>query len=268
MAVMADAPTLADAVSGVYAVPPAEFVRARDDLVKQAKDAGDTDLVGEVKALRKPSVAAYLVNQLSREDGALDPLRDLGEQLRSAQSSMDGATMKSLAGERQRVVAELTDTACAGQDQVTASTREQVSATFTAALADPQAERAVASGALVSALKYSGFGEVDITGAVATPLRVIEGGGETTGPEKDRETARDEAARRAARTAVARASAKLERADDALQSAQSALEQARERVAEARAREHRTLDAVRAAETERDSAQAMVEQAEAALDEE
>lgn len=172
------ADALADEAAGLYALLPAEFVKARDARAKQLR-ADDKDLAAQVKALRRPTVAAWLVNLLAHEAGALDPLLELGAALREAQSRLDTATMKQLSAQRPGIVGDLADRAAGlatDRDPSfgdTATTREQVIATLTAALADPMAERAVASGRLVSPLSYAGFGEVEIGDAIATPLRAV-----------------------------------------------------------------------------------------------
>ena len=52
--------------SDLYGLPLDEFVKARDTLAKELRKAGKTEAADEVKALRKPSVSAWTVNQLAR----------------------------------------------------------------------------------------------------------------------------------------------------------------------------------------------------------
>ena len=54
-----------------------------------------------------------------------------------------------------------------------AAARGEVDATAVAVLADEQSGRALASGTLLRALTYAGFGEVELDDAVATPLRLL-----------------------------------------------------------------------------------------------
>lgn len=229
---MADAPDLEGAVDSLYAASPADFVRTRAGLVTDAKTAGDKHLAATLKALRKPTAAAYLINRWVREDpGAVAELRDLGERLRAAQARLDGAEMKALAAERHSLITRLTSKCTGGGS---AATREHVAATFTAALADPQAQAAVDSGALVTAISYSGFGEVDLSDAVATPLRLLQGGAQAVEAssgesENARHAAQREAARRVAAVRTARAHAALERAEEVLRSARDGLDQAQDR---------------------------------------
>ncbi len=246
---MADAPDLADAVDALYAAAPAEFVLIRSALVSDARAAGDKKLAATLTALRKPSAAAHVVNRLSRQDPrGLAELRDLGERLREAQARLDGGEMKSLAIERGDLVRRLT-TACAGKESP--STKDQVAATLTAALADPQAQAAVDSGALVTAIRYSGFGEVDLSGAIATPLQSSRGERardplsphtHPSGRDEQRRAGQQEVARRAADARTARARAALERCEDAVRSSQDSIDEAHGRLEQA----ERELRAARA----------------------
>ncbi len=75
-------------VDRLYGLPLDEFVGARDELAKQLRAEGRRDEAEQVKALRKPPVAAWLVNQVARER-ELDVRRllDAAEALRKAQAA-------------------------------------------------------------------------------------------------------------------------------------------------------------------------------------
>lgn len=257
---MVDTLTLSEAVDRLYAAEPAAFVRTRAALAADAKSAGAGDLVREVRGLRKPTAAAYLVNVLARgRPQELADLAQLGERLRSAQSRLDGAAMKELGVERIALLTRLTDAACGSGDRVSPAVREQVTDTFTAALADPAAQTAVTGGALVTALRYNGFGEVDLSDAVATPLRLIQGGpvAATDGRSSDR--ARRDAERGLARKAtiarLARAQATLERAQQQTEAAGQARDRAEKHLVEARTALQRAQKSFAEAERNRMTAQ-------------
>ena len=120
--------------------------------------------------------------------------------------------MKELGQERTRVVAELVERAVAlakdadPEYRDTATVRDQVTSTLTAAVADPTAEAAVTSGRLVTPLSYAGFGEVDLTDAVATPLHVVR--------EQEKKPAAQKPAQKIDERALTRARDDLERAED------------------------------------------------------
>ncbi|MDQ5822178.1 MAG: hypothetical protein M3540_12125, partial [Actinomycetota bacterium] len=62
-----DRPVDVDAeLDRLYGLPLDEFTKARNDLSARLKKAGATDAAAEVKALPKPSVPAWAVNQLAR----------------------------------------------------------------------------------------------------------------------------------------------------------------------------------------------------------
>ena len=214
-----------DAAEELYAVLPAEFIAARNALAKQTRSGGDEELYAQVKGLRRPSAAAWLVNLLARSDEGFEQFSDLSHRLRDAQTHLDAPTMKELGQERTRVVAELVERAVAlakdadPQYRDTATVRDQVTSTLTAAVADPTAEAAVTSGRLVSPLSYAGFGEVDLTDAVATPLHVVR--------QQEVKPAKPKPAKKVDHRALDRARADLERAEEQLEEAEQAFDKAR-----------------------------------------
>jgi hypothetical protein len=69
----------------LYAVRPDDFVAARTALVTQLKAAGRKDEAAAVAKLRRPSVAAWALNQVAREYPQLVAAAvDAGQQLRAA----------------------------------------------------------------------------------------------------------------------------------------------------------------------------------------
>jgi len=77
-----------DEVDRLYGLPLDEFVGARDELAKQLRAEDRREEAERVKALRKPPVAVWLVNQVARER-ELDVRRllDAAESLRKAQAA-------------------------------------------------------------------------------------------------------------------------------------------------------------------------------------
>lgn len=77
--------TLDDLADRLYALAPEDFTAARDAAAKQARAAGDAPLAKQVKALRRPSVGAWLVNRLATQEAdLLDQLLSLGPALAQA----------------------------------------------------------------------------------------------------------------------------------------------------------------------------------------
>ena len=69
----------------LYRLPLGEFTAARNGLAKELQKKGDADAANEVKALPKPSVSAWAVNQLfAREADRMRSLIAAGERARKA----------------------------------------------------------------------------------------------------------------------------------------------------------------------------------------
>ncbi|MGH2789258.1 MAG: hypothetical protein ACRDJV_15380, partial [Actinomycetota bacterium] len=96
-----------DSLDALYALPLEDFTAARNELVRQLQDAGDKGTAEEVRSLRKPSLAAWAVNQLARRH--TDELRKLLD-LRELASG-DASALRAAATERRKLVASLTDRA-------------------------------------------------------------------------------------------------------------------------------------------------------------
>jgi hypothetical protein len=185
-------PDLLDVARHLYGAPPSGFVAARTAAARVARQAGDRALATAVAALRRPSTAAAAVNLLVRERPEdVGALLDLGVRLREAQAALASTDLRVLHAEQQRTMAQVVpaavDLAAAGGPRVGAAVRAQVEATLRAAMGDPDAAAAVATGLLVRDLFSSGLEPVDVTGAVAvedapplagaparrTPMRVV-----------------------------------------------------------------------------------------------
>jgi hypothetical protein len=82
---------LEDELDRLYALPLNEFTAARDEIAKRLRGEGERQLADEVKALRKPSAAVWVVNQLARErEIDVKRLLKAGEALGKAQASAKG----------------------------------------------------------------------------------------------------------------------------------------------------------------------------------
>ncbi|MEP9380964.1 hypothetical protein [Nocardioides sp. KR10-350] len=155
----------------LYGLPLADFTPARDAKVRELKG---TDLAPAVKALKKPSTAAWVMDLLVRyETEQVDQVLAVGAALREAQVGMDAAQLRELTKQRRQLTAAVTHRARALAREhglrVTDAVAEQVEATLTAAMVDVGAAKAVRSGLLVAALTATGVGEVDAAAAVALP---------------------------------------------------------------------------------------------------
>lgn len=155
----------------LYALPLGEFTPARD---AKAKELKGTDLAPRVKALKKPSLAAWVVDLLARREAEqVEQVLTVGAALREAQAAMSGDDLRELTRQRRQLTAAVTQqarslAADAGV-KVTQAVADQVEATLTAAMVDETCAQAVRSGLLVTPLSVTGVDEVDVAAAVAVP---------------------------------------------------------------------------------------------------
>lgn len=156
----------------LYSLAPEEFTAARNARVKQAKADGETDLAGDIQGLRKPTVGAWLLNQLVRRNRALvDQLFDLGEQLRAAQGTLGAAELRALGEQRRQLTRAVAEQAAGiGREdgrKVSAQVVAAVEETLRSAMVDPQAGAALATGLLIDTFSSTGLEPVDIAAVVA-----------------------------------------------------------------------------------------------------
>jgi hypothetical protein len=161
----------------LYGLEPEQFIAARNQFAKDARDAGDETGAAAIEAMRKPTLAAWLANQLVRADpDGVHALTELGEDLRQTYLSADASRRRELTRLRHDLVADLVKTArerAAGGRRVSAQTAERLTETLDAALVDPGAAQLLRTGQLTSALRHVGFGVVDENGEPAqfAPIR-------------------------------------------------------------------------------------------------
>ncbi len=158
---MTDDDLLPEAVAELYASGPDEFIKRRGELAARARGRAARPQAKQIAGLRKPTRSAWIINQLIRADPSVSAqLADLGEQLRAAQSSLDGAAIRDLSLQRRQLIDALARQAftAAGQPSPPAAIREEVTATLGAALADPQVADRVRAGTLERAAHGDGFG--------------------------------------------------------------------------------------------------------------
>jgi hypothetical protein len=97
-----------DVTVELYGLAPDQFTAARSRVAKAACDAGDSAGSAAIKALRTPTLAAWLANLLVRAapDG-VSQLTELGEELRQAHIFGDGSRLNQLIPRRHNLVQEL-----------------------------------------------------------------------------------------------------------------------------------------------------------------
>jgi hypothetical protein len=234
---------LADAEAELYTADPDEFTGRRTELAASARDAGEPAAARQITGLRKPTRSAWVVNRLVRSDPEVrSRIGALAADLREAS---DGARLRELTAARARLVDELTRAALRGLPAPPAALREEVTATFDAAIADP--EVAARLGTLVRAAQYAGFGPgLNIAVAPAPAQNVAKS--KTPAPAEaaaEREARRQEKIMEAER-GLARAGQDVQAAaaaerdlEDAVRRLEAELADARQRLAEARRQSYR-----------------------------
>ncbi|MEU1747841.1 hypothetical protein ACPXB5_15225 [Micromonospora arida] len=224
----------AELVQQLYRTPPDRFVAARDAAVAEARQAGDPTTARQLARLRRPTVAAWLVNLLAiRRPELVADLVQLADALRVAQRELRGPRLRELSAQRRAVVgalvAEVRKLAAAEPDAPPASRLPlaEVEATLNAAFSDAEVAEQVRAGRLLRAASYAGFGEVP-----RPQLRLVTGDDEEREEERP---ARRPGPQRGRPEAAPRTDRAAERAEQA--------ERAAQRAARAeRARQRRALD--------------------------
>jgi hypothetical protein len=106
-----------DSVDALYQLPLAEFTPARNAMASRLKKAGRQDEANDVKALLKPSLPAWTVNQLFwHHRPAFDALMSVGEKFRQAQARQLSGQATDLRGpleERREALSSLAKLAAA-----------------------------------------------------------------------------------------------------------------------------------------------------------
>lgn len=165
---------LADIASALYRLPLEGFVAARTAAAKAAAVDAGRDLADAVRALPKPSAAAWAVNMLAvHRPDSLGELEKLGAAMRGAQEDLDAGALRALSQERRQLLTRVMGTAREVAEQqgrkVSAAVAAEVEATLRAATVDESAAAAVRSGRLLRVLSADGVDRVDLRDAVAVP---------------------------------------------------------------------------------------------------
>ena len=155
----------ARAPEDLYGLALEEFTPARDALAKELKAAGYKDEAAAVKGLRKPSLAAWALNRVDRDDpAAVAALRTAGADLRAAQAeamSGDAGRLREagrvLSDEIDRFAALAAAALQSAGRPASAAQQEKFASTLRTAAVDDAAGEALVRGVLVDELGATGF---------------------------------------------------------------------------------------------------------------
>lgn len=247
----------------LYGLPLDRFTEERNTLARELRRAGRRDEAAAVTKLRKPSVAAWAVNQLVRTQGrAIARLFDAGDGLQRAQSDLvagsgDASALRD-AGKLERASVDELMQAARGLlssegHELMPTTLDRVSETLHAAALSEDARAQVTDGCLHRELRHVGLG---MSGGMSEPTSRTA---RETRPRRphDEATSRGKSKPAPGETASARRRTERERAKE--------LSAARKAEAEARRRAERAARALKAAQDRRDRAADSLRDADAAV---
>ncbi len=244
----------------LYGLPLERFVPELTTLARELRSAGQREEASEVAALRKPSVAAWAVNQLVRtQRKGVDELFEAGDALRAAHDQVlagrgDAGALRGAVARERAAVDELTQTArgllTAQGHELSPTIIDRVSDTLHAAALDDEARVQVRDGRLERELRHVGLG---MTPGAATPARTRR----RASPAETNKTPPSGAAKKSKKDTKAERAAAEERA--------KARAEARGAEREARRLLERATRAATSARERRDRAAEALEDAEEAL---
>jgi hypothetical protein len=274
----------------LYGLPLDEFVAQRSALAKALKTEGRRADADAVTKLRKPTVAAWAVNQLVRtQRRAVDELLEAGGELREAQEALlggsgDARALRAAAERERAAVDELVGLArgllTSQGHELSATVIERVADTLHAAALDDDARELVRDGRLERELRHVGLGLGLGGAAMAPPAEKAKAKAPAAKAPASKPAARAKAparkgaspaekraadadARRAERERLAQERAEREQTERERERARKA---ARVAESEARRRADRTARSAQVAEERRDRAEQALRKAEEALD--
>ena len=162
---------MSDAVSGeidrLYALPLEEFTPERDEVAKRLRQEGNAEAAGAVKELKKPSIAAWAVNQVQRDrPDEVRELVDVTEELHRVYKKLSSAGARERLGEaaemQRKLIQSLVRCAAqlleAGGHAASDATLGKVADTLRAAGLDPEVREQVAQGRVVKEQRAAGLG--------------------------------------------------------------------------------------------------------------
>jgi hypothetical protein len=242
----------------LYGLPLERFTEERNALAKALRRAGQREQAAEVSKLRKPSLAAWAVNQLARTQRRdMKALFGSGDALQKAQADLlarrsDPASLRAAVEAERVAVDRLLDRArgllSADGHELSPTGLEQVAETLHAAALEEDARVQVTDGCLTRELRRAGLGGL----AADSAPRGRAAAGPTTGPRQKaaprqeaaprqrtpsppKPAARAKSAARAqARRVEADARRRLERAERVLATAEERQRRAKSELADAR----------------------------------
>src|SRR3954451_17830845 len=154
-------------VDRLFELPPEEFTAARNALTRRLKDDGNASAAADVKQISKPSIAAWAINQLAREQqGAVKLLLESAARLKKAQENAlkgggTGDALRRSQADGRKALPGLTQQAqgilARARRSAGSTVGDKISSTLRAAAVDDAGRAALTAGRLTGEVKPSGF---------------------------------------------------------------------------------------------------------------
>jgi len=246
----------AGGLDALYGVPLAEFTKKRNALAKRLREDGDRERADEVKALKKPTLPAWAINQAVRaDDKAAKALLKSGDDLRSAHERAlagDADDLKVAMGQEADAVEAMTMAAvrAARPEKLAGGMLDRVRDTLRAVAGDQELRAEFLGGRVVTDRKPVGLGGEG--GA--------RGGTRTGGKRAKRKRGPTAAQRRKADAKVTKARKALDARRREIAEATKKAETARRTAKEADGRVGKAEDAAAKAQDALDAAEAAREE--------
>ena len=240
-------------VDELYGLPLDRFTPERNALARELRNLGERERGAEVAALRKPSVAAWAVNQLARtQKRAIGELFEAGDGLRAAQDAVlagrgDASSLRA-AVERERQAVESLIGSAGGLlswdgQELSPTIIDRVADTLHAAALEDDARAFLRDGRLERELRHVGLGMAAGGVTPATESAADRKTAERAVRERAQARAEERVLEREARRRLDRAERGAElalerrdRAAQALEAAEAELTEAEDELREAKAR--------------------------------
>ena len=225
-----------DTASDLYGLPLDEFTPQRNELVKRLKADGEKDEAARVAKLRKPSTAAWAVNQLVRtQSRRVKALFEAGDAIAKAQAKGQPDRLREAGAEQRQELAALMDRAEGLLDAegrtLAANVLERVGETLRAAAIDPESRAQVEDGCLTRELQFTGL--AGFSASAAAPPKRKRQAQERSAKERQDEIKAAKDLERQVKHDLHEAQKQLRQADRELAAAQRARDQAANHAAEA-----------------------------------
>jgi hypothetical protein len=214
-------------IDRLYGLPLDRFTQARDTRVKELRGGGEREAADHLKQARKPTAAAWVANQLARNERMnVRALLTAGEHLRAGQAAlMGGGEPEELRRAEESERRALTALLDAGRELSDGdATLRKLESTLRAAAIDPEARELLERGRLTKELSPSGFG---LAGMPAPPKKRGAAKAPKPDPAEERRKRDLASARAALQEAQKRSRAAEREAEKARKELQKAEEQLR-----------------------------------------